>query len=124
MTLTLGLRRRATVQKGSTIMPPIAPLSVDLAHNVLYAVDPKDADGNATSPSLLWASSDSAIMTVTPSPDGKQCFAETVAAGVATVSVSGDGIVDSQDVTVTAVEPPPPGPTVALNLSAQVVPKA
>lgn len=107
--------------EGSPSMPAITPIQVDLLHDVLYATSPVDAAGAPTIPVLVWASSDPAVAEILASPDGLGALLVTKTAGVCTVSVTDGNITDSQEVTVVAAGP---GPAVALNLAATVVPKA
>ena len=122
-TATIGLKAEFIVPKeGTTTMPAIAPITVDLSQNVQYTTSPKDANGNPTAPSLAWTSSDVAVIVPSISSDTLSALGITVGPGVATITATDPvtGIFDSSEVTVTAVTPPP---TATLGLTATAVPK-
>lgn len=104
--------------KGTSAMA-IDPITVDLAHDVVYAATPK-AGGNPVPATLSWDSDNVAVLELIPSPDTLGCLAVTKAEGTATVTVSSGTVSNSQVVTVVAAPPPPVD---AIDLVATVVPK-
>lgn len=119
---TIGLRVVAILRKGdNTPMPPIAPISCDLQHDVLYTTDPKNADGTPNpNAALSWMALPPGLVNLVISADQKAARAVTLAEGVVTVSVTDGSVTDTSEVTIAAVAPPPPG---TINLAGQVVDK-
>jgi hypothetical protein len=98
----------------------IDPITVDLAHDVLYTATPT-AGGNPVPATLTWTSSDIAVLELIVSPDTLGALAVTKAEGTATVTVSSGTVTNESVVTVVAIPPPPVD---AIGLTGTIVPKA
>jgi hypothetical protein len=110
---------KCTRSEGSLVMA-IDPITVDLAHDVLYAAVPT-AGGNPVPATLTWTSSDTTILELIVSPDTLGALAVTKAAGTATVTVAAGTVTNESVVTVVPVPPPPVD---AIGLTGTIVPKA
>jgi len=75
-----------------------------------FSINPVDEQGNVVPGSYSWSTSDSTIATVDPAPDTLSAFLIPVAPGAVTLTVSGGGLTDTADGTITAS-------LVALNLT-------
>ena len=111
---TLGLT--ATLERKVTHMQ-LAPLAAADTQNVQLAADPRDSQGQPTSPTLTWTSSDPTVVTLTPAADGKSALGVVNKIGVTTLSVTDGANTDSVDVTVAV------GGTATLGLTATLVAK-
>lgn len=125
-------RHHRTVRLGLSIVPvekrrsPMDPIQVDGSRqDVLCQCKPFDADGNPTTPTIEWVSSDETVIRLEVAADTLNARGVTLKDGTATITAHAGSVAEAGTVVVTGLgtPPPPPSPTVGLGLTITPVDK-